>query len=151
MPHAIEESVEIRATPEQVFDFVQDPAQRASWDEGVLGAERRGDELAIRYRVLGPLSCEMVFEYTLFDRPKRSAVKLVRSRGPCLFASAGGAWFYEPTAGGTRFTTRFTFQTRGIPAALVRGSIEKATRRSLAQLKARLDSRESAPSSKARR
>jgi carbon monoxide dehydrogenase subunit G len=139
MPHAIEESVEIRATPEQVFDFVQDPAQRASWDEGVLSADRRGEELALRYRVLGPISCEMVFVYTLFERPKRSAVKLVRSRGPCLFASAGGAWFYEPAAGGTRFTTRFTFQTRGIPAGLVRGWVQKATRRSLARLKARIE------------
>ena len=29
MSHAIEESIEIRAAPERVFDFVQDPAQRA--------------------------------------------------------------------------------------------------------------------------
>jgi carbon monoxide dehydrogenase subunit G len=135
MPDPIEESVEIRATPERVFDFVQDPAQRHTWDEGVLSAERHGDELAIQYRVLGPLSCEMVFVYTLSDRPKRSAVKLVRSSGACMFASAGGAWFYEPTKDGTRFTTKFTFQARGIPAVFVRGSIAKATRRSLAQLK----------------
>jgi len=139
MPHAIEESVEIRATPEEVFDFVQDPAQRASWDEGVLSAERRGEELAIRYRVLGPIRCEMVFTYTLLDRPRRSAVKLVRSSGACMFASAGGAWFYEPTKEGTRFTTKFTFQTRGIPAGFVRGSIASATRRSLARLKAQLE------------
>ena len=139
MSHAIEESIEIRAAPERVFDFVQDPAQRASWDEGVLSAERRGEELAIRYRVFGLMSCEMVFAYTLLDRPKRSAVKLVRSSGPCLFASAGGAWFYEPTAGGTRFTTKFTYQTRGIPAGFVRGSLEKATRRSLARLKERIE------------
>jgi len=66
-------------------------------------------------------------------------VKLVRSSGPCLFASAGGAWFYEPTAGGTRFTTKFTYQTRGIPAGFVRASIEKATRRSLARLKERIE------------
>lgn len=135
----VEHSIEIRATPEQVFDFVQDPAQRASWDEGVLAAERRGEELAIRYKVFGPLACEMVFAYTLLDRPRRSAVKLVRSSGPCLFSSAGGAWFYEPVAGGTRFTTRFAFETRWIPAGFVHASIEKATRRSLARLKERLE------------
>jgi carbon monoxide dehydrogenase subunit G len=139
MAHAIEESVEIRATPEQVFDFVQDPAQRASWDEGVLSAERRGEELAIRYRVLGPIRCEMVFAYTLLDRPRRSAVKLVRSSGACMFSSAGGAWFYEPTQDGTRFTTKFTYQTRGIPTGFVRSSIAKATRRSLARLKSQLE------------
>lgn len=139
MASAIEDSIEIRATPEQVFDFVQDPAQRASWDEGVLSAERRGEELAIRYRVFGPLACEMVFVYTLLDRPKRSAVKLVCSSGPCLFTSAGGAWFYEPTASGTRFTTKFSYQTRLVPAGLVRGSLEKATRRSLARLKSRIE------------
>jgi carbon monoxide dehydrogenase subunit G len=136
----VEESIEIRATPEQVFDFVQDPEQRSTWDEGVLSARRGpGEELALRYRVFGPFTCEMVFEYTLFDRPKRSAVKLVRSNGACLFASAGGAWFYEPTASGTRFTTKFTYQTRLVPAAFVRGSLAKATRRSLARLKARLE------------
>jgi len=139
MPDPIEESVEIRATPERVFDFVQDAVQRHTWDEGVLSAQRRGEELAIRYRVFGPLSCEMVFVYTLFDRPKRSAVKLVRSSGACMFSSAGGAWFYEPTRDGTRFTTKFTYRTRGIPAVLVRGSIAKATRRSLARLKAQLE------------
>jgi carbon monoxide dehydrogenase subunit G len=135
----IEESIEIRATPEQVFDFVQDPAQRHTWDEGVLSAERRGEELAIRYRVFGPITCEIVFEYTLFDRPKRSAVRLVRSRGPCLFSSAGGAWFYESTTGGTRFTTKFTYQTRAIPAGFVRGSLVQATRRSLVRLKSRIE------------
>ncbi len=81
----------------------------------------------------------MVFVYTLLDRPKRSAVKLLRSRGPCLFASAGGVWIYEAAAEGMRFTTRFTFQTRFVPAAFVRRSIEKATRRSLARLKARIE------------
>ncbi len=140
MSLVIEESIEIRATREQVFDFVQDPAQRPSWDEGVLSASRgSGEEFAIRYRVLGPLSCQMVFVYTLLDRPKRSAVKCVRSRGPCLFASAGGVWIYETTASGMRFTTRFTFQTRFVPARFVRTSIEKATRRSLARLKARIE------------
>ena len=140
MSNAIEASIEIRATPDVVFDFVQDPARRANWDEGVISAERRGDELAIRYRVFGPLTCEMVFAYTLLDRPKRSAVKLVRSSGPCMFQSAGGAWFYEPVAGGTRFTTRFSYETRWIPAGFVRGSLQRATKRSLARLKARIES-----------
>jgi len=135
----IELSVEIRAEPERVFDFVQDAAQRHTWDEGVLSAERHGEELAIRYRVLGPLTCEMVFAYTLFDRPRRSAVRLVRTRGPCLFASAGGAWFYEPIAEGTRFTTRFTYRTRLLPGSFVRGSLERATKRSLGRLKERIE------------
>lgn len=110
-------SIEIAAAPTIVFDFVQDPLRRAAWDERVVrawlpagGGPGKGARLCVESRVLGPLEVVNELEYTHYERPLRSAVKLVAVRGPSLVVRGGGAWIYEAVADGTRFSTRFSYE-----------------------------------------
>ena len=148
----IEESISITAAPEAVFDLVQDSARRPEWDERVLRAwvERasapgKGARLFVQARVLGPLTATTELEYVLFERPRRTAVKIVATRGPALMRAGGGTWIFAGVDGGTRFTTRFGYEVHGGALGRVldrwffRGSMERLTRSSLSNLKRLLE------------
>lgn len=125
MNTVIDASVMISAPAEVVFDFVQDAAQRPRWDERVLRAHvsdapapAKGAHLVIDMRAFGPVKFTIELEYTLFERPLRTAVRIVAVKGPTLLMGGGGSWTYEPVGNDaleprTRFTTRFTYDVKG--------------------------------------
>jgi uncharacterized protein YndB with AHSA1/START domain len=115
---SLETSVEIRASPEAVFDLIHDDSRRLAWDpflkEACLleGAEAAGLEVKTRCTArngLGGLAMETV--YLSFDRPKVAAVTM--TRGPAVLETFAASLRQEEIgAGRTRVTYRFNFSMR---------------------------------------
>jgi len=115
---SIEAAIEIRASPEAVFDLVHDYSRRLEWDpfleEACLldGAEAAG--LGVKTRCtarngFGGLAMETV--YVSFDRPKVAAVKM--TKGPAVLETFAASIRQEDVGSGrTRVTYRFHFSTR---------------------------------------
>jgi uncharacterized protein YndB with AHSA1/START domain len=114
----LEAAIDIRATPEEVFDLIHDYPRRLEWDPFLKdarlldGAPAAG--LGIKARCtarngFGGLAMETV--YVSFDRPHVAAVKM--TKGPPVLESFAASLRQEGTAGGlTRVTYRFNFSTR---------------------------------------
>ena len=115
---SIEAAIDVRASPEAVFDLLHDYAQRLEWDpflkEASLldGAQAAG--LGVKTRCtarngFGGLAMETV--YVSFDRPKVAAVKM--TKGPAVLETFAASLRQEDVGSGTtRVTYRFHFSTR---------------------------------------
>jgi hypothetical protein len=113
-----EESIEIAASPADVFDLIHDYARRLEWDPflkravilgGAAAAGRGIHTLCVAKNRLGGIGMETV--YVAFDRPHLAAVKMVR--GPLLLDSFAASLRQDEIASGrTRVTYKYTFETR---------------------------------------
>ena len=114
---AHEESIEIAAEPESVFDLIHDYSRRLEWDpflkearlldraEAGTGATCR----CVARNGFGGLAMDAV--YVSFDRPNVAAVKMVK--GP-VFLDSFAATLRQERIGEkrTRVTYRYNFETR---------------------------------------
>jgi hypothetical protein len=117
-----EESIEIAASPETIFDLIHDYSRRLEWDpflkQATLlhGARAAGvgvHSLCVAKNRLGGLGMETV--YVVFDRPRLAAVKM--TRGPAILDSFGASLRQDGLERGlTRVTYKYTLQTK--PASL---------------------------------
>lgn len=115
---SLEASIEIRASPEAIFDLTHDYARRLEWDPFLREARLLGGAaaagpgvkaLCVARRGFGGLAMETV--YVAFDRPKVAAVKM--TRGPRLLETFAASLRQERVEEGlTRVTYRFNFSTR---------------------------------------
>jgi len=114
---AREESIEIAASPEKVFDLIHDYDRRLQWDPflkeaRLLGAERAAVGVTSRCTArnhLGGIAMDTV--YVSFERPNVAAVKMVK--GPLFLESFAATLRQEAIgAGRTRVTYRYNFETR---------------------------------------
>lgn len=118
-----ETSVEIHASPEQVFDLLHDYTRRLDWDPFLRRAvvlNGRASGLHVRTLCVakwtsGGLGMET--EYVAFQRPAVAAVKM--TRGPWFFASFAASIRQDVQVDArTRVTYRVHFRVR--PAWLTR-------------------------------
>jgi hypothetical protein len=110
--------IDIRASPEVVFDLIHDYPRRLSWDpflkEARLldGADAAGPgvkALCVARNGFGGLAMETV--YVSFDRPRVAAVRM--TRGPAVLETFAASLRQEVVDGGlTRVTYRFHCSTR---------------------------------------
>jgi len=115
---SLEATIEIRASPEIVFDLIHDYARRLEWDpflkEACLldGAQAAGPGVKTRCTARnGFLGLSMDTVYVSFDRPKVAAVKM--TRGPAVLETFAASLRQEDMGSGlTRVTYRFSFATR---------------------------------------
>lgn len=115
---SIEAAIEIRNTPEAVFDLIHDYDRRLEWDpflqeacllEGAASAGVGVTSRCTARRGFGGLAMETV--YVSFDRPRVAAVKM--TKGPALLDTfAASLRQDEVRPGVTRVTYRFHFSTR---------------------------------------
>lgn len=113
-----EQSVDIGATPSEVFDLIHDYSRRLEWDPFLKKAVLLGDvhvaavgvhSLCVAKNRLGGMGMETV--YVVFDRPGVAAVKMVR--GPIILESFGASLRQEAVdTATTRVTYKYTLQTR---------------------------------------
>jgi carbon monoxide dehydrogenase subunit G len=125
-----EHTVEIGRPPEDVFDFLAEPANYPSWQPSLVeirphrrGKLRLGAEATEVRRFLGR---EMETTWTCVEHEpaRRSAIET--DDGPVPFR---GTFVLEPGDGGTRFT--WIVETRGAAARLGGPLVARATRREL--------------------
>lgn len=114
----LEAEIEIRASPEAIFDLVHDYQQRLDWDpflkEACLLDGARAAGLGVKSRCTarkGFAGLAMETVYVSFDRPSVAAVKM--TRGPSLLETfAASIQQVDIGAGMTRVIYRFNFLTR---------------------------------------
>jgi polyketide cyclase/dehydrase/lipid transport protein len=113
-----EASIDIQASPEEVFDLIHDYGRRLEWDTFLReacvldGAGRAG--LGVKTRCtarsgFGGLAMETV--YVSFDRPRVAAVKMTGGPG-ILMRFAASIRQAEIGCGVTRVTYRFNLSTK---------------------------------------
>lgn len=115
---ALEAAIDIRASPEAIFDLIHDYTRRLDWDPFLKGAclldGAKAAGLGVKSRCTarnGFAGLAMESVYVSFDRPKVAAVTM--TRGPALLETfAASINQVDLGAGVTRVTYRFSFLTR---------------------------------------
>jgi ribosome-associated toxin RatA of RatAB toxin-antitoxin module len=103
-----EQSIEIEATPAELFELTQDYNRRLEWDPFLKIAELHGDApgVGVRAWCVAKNGLGMETEYVSFNPPKGVAVKM--TKGPFMLASFAGSWrFQEVAPGRTRVIFRY--------------------------------------------
>jgi len=115
---SLEAAIEIRASPEAVFDLIHDYARRLEWDpflkEACLLEGAKAAGLGVKTRCTarnGFAGLAMETVYLSFDRPKVAAVRM--TRGPAVLETFAATLRQEDIRLGlARVTYRFNFSTR---------------------------------------
>ena len=112
---AVEASIVIRATCEELFDLSQDYALRTAWDPFVRrmrfldGATAAGPGVRVSVRAYNGL--EMTVRFVTFHRP--GVVAMSMTEGPWFLERFAGSWRFEPREdGSTEVTFRYVFEAR---------------------------------------
>jgi ribosome-associated toxin RatA of RatAB toxin-antitoxin module len=134
-----QESLEIAAEPERLFDLSQDYARRLQWDPFLREARLLGGAtepgLGVVARCTAHNGMSMETRYVSFQPPRTCAVEM--TRGPRAFGSFAASWRFEPTESG-KTRVSFTYHLIGRPVILtgwIGWIFARETRRRLAALK----------------
>jgi len=123
-PVVIEKSVDIGAAPETVWDVLADVERWPDWNPDVKSATLDGafaEGSRFRWKS-GPSRIRSTVEAS--ERPRVAGWS-----GKTLGARAAHLWLLEPTAGGTRVTTRESMS--GPVPRLLTGSMKRTLEKSL--------------------
>jgi ribosome-associated toxin RatA of RatAB toxin-antitoxin module len=139
------ETIEINKAPEVVFDFTQDYDRRLVWDtflkkatlvDGAIEAGKGVRAYCVAKNGLG-----MLTEYVSYNRPKVTAVKMIK--GPWLFKSFQASWrFKELSTGQTAVIFQYSFSLHfpfNLSQAFIKKNLKKNVRQRLSDLKNCLD------------
>jgi len=148
----IEDRIEIEAAPVTVFRFCHDVAHRPDWDERVVRVEllttppvRRGTLVRVDAARSGRFLFSWDAEYAEFQFPRSSTLQVLDAAPSSPFRTGSESWKFGRVGGSTRFTLIWDYQPRGVLARIAdvlgrRASTRRAIRRSLANLKAAIES-----------
>lgn len=110
----IEHSIVIDRPIEEVFAFVHDPRNDASWQTTLIESTQVGEgpvgvgtEIRERRRFFG-MQVEMTKEISEYEPPRRSAFKIVAGGAPM-----SGHYTFEPLDGGTKVTATGYVEPKG--------------------------------------
>lgn len=127
----VSEALHVAAPPELVWDFTQDYGQRSSWDRSILEAEVLESSPLPRVRIRGAGGLAGVFQYKLFDRPRRTSLVLTDVESWAI-SGGGGSWSYEPALGGTLWTQTNSLAVKhGWLGPFVRWTLRRETRKAM--------------------
>ena len=136
MTHILE-SIRITATPQQIWEYVQDYRRRAEWDVTTLhfepvDADAIGRDVQVFVATKGGM--EYVGQYVSYEPFTVSAVKMTHPLRNVPFRGLAGSWRYKPlNAGQTEFTRTLDYEVKGgFPGQLFdRLFLEPAMRRGM--------------------
>lgn len=147
----IQASVEIAAPPTTVFRFCHDLGRRPEWDERAVGLEmitpaplRRGSLIRIDAGRAGQFQYTWEAEYTSYQMPSGSALRVLDAAPSSPFKSGVETWQLSKSADGTLFKLTWEYEPRGFLASIAdalgrRAGTRRAIRRSLENLKALIE------------
>lgn len=149
----IKETIEINVARMDVFRFCHDVTSRAEWDEQVLNVEmltpppvRTGTLLRVDASHMGSAVFSWDAEYIRFQLPQESRLRVIDTAASSPFANGSEMrWQFESVGSSTRLTWEWDYRPRGFFAAVRdklggHAAMQRAIRRSLAQLKSMLES-----------
>lgn len=147
----IEEHIDIAAPSSKVFQFCHDPAKRAEWDERVVRIElispapiRQGTLIQVDAGRGGSFSYSWEGEFTSFQYPMSSKVRVMDAAPSSPFKSGTEEWSFSAVGGATRFTLVWEYKPRNFLSRVGdalggQASARRAVRHSLANLKAMIE------------
>ena len=147
----VEESIQIDAPIELVYEVSQDYDVRYEWDPfpekiSVVSGSPQGLSVGTTVLVRSKLGMEMLVEFIQVAPPFRAAIKMIQ--GPSLIEKFAGSWIFEPNGEGSTFARfRYSISTRPAWLTLVGNAIatlyfSRTARRRLAGLKRYCESTE---------
>ena len=140
---SVTESLFVARPPDVVWDFTQDYARRLEWDASILEAEVIGTGAIPRVRIRAAGGLSGVFQYKLFDRPRRTSLVLTDVESKVI-EGGGGSWSYDEADGGTVWTQTNALELGDtwlarLLAPMVRWNMSKSTRRAMRAAKRMLE------------
>jgi carbon monoxide dehydrogenase subunit G len=145
-----EHSIEIAATPDQVFDAITDYETFPGWQSAVLATEVTGREAAsglgevVDYEVDGKIR---TIRYTLryhYDRPEKISWDFLEGHG---INRMDGGYELRESDGGTTATYRVGIDVSGIPGPILKRTHKATIKKANQDLKAEAERRASSPQS----
>ena len=142
------ESVDIAASPADLFTLTQDYDRRLDWDPFLRSAVLVGGAapgVGARAYCVARSGLGMETEYVSFSPPRVAAVRM--TRGPRVLAAFAGAWRFDSIGPGrTRVTFRYNLRSRPLWLSWALTPIlgwvfARDTRRRLAALKLAVEER----------
>lgn len=123
MPYPVRRSIDIDASPSDVWTWLADPERELRWRSPQVVALEQLDEgpwrPGVRFRgtaeVLGREDT-WVNRLTEVDEPRRLAWETVETTAP---ATAPGRYELEPVADGTRMTIHLEYTPRNLPGRIL--------------------------------
>jgi len=108
----VSHSLFIHRSPEDVWDYTQNYANRALWDKTVIRAQIVQESPARMVKLYMKGNTEMTFVYKMDQRPHKTSLATSDVHSPFIM-SAGGSWTYEAIQGGTQWTQTNTAILKG--------------------------------------
>lgn len=145
-----EHSIEIAATPDQVFDAITDYETFPGWQSAVLATEVTEREAAsglgevVEYEVDGKIR---TIRYTLryhYDRPEKISWDFLEGHG---INRMDGGYELRESDGGTSATYRVGIDVSGIPGPILKRTHKATIKKANQDLKAEAERRASSPRS----
>jgi Polyketide cyclase / dehydrase and lipid transport len=142
-PVAIQAEVDIKRSPEDVFDYCSDPGHEPEWNPRMKRVVKLTDGpagIGARYRTEFFNAPPMVMECTHYERP--SAWSLT---GMSRAISAGGGGRVLPTSDGTHLVMRMELELHGLvklATPLLRRSMRSMFHKDLENIKSKLEAAE---------
>ena len=139
-PALIEVEVDIRCSPEAVFDYCSDLSHEPEWNPMMKRIEKVTDGpigVGARYATEFAKGPQMVIEYTNYERPTRWA-----SVGDSATLKASGSGHVVPTPDGTHLIMRMELDPHGLlklATPFLRRRLQSMYRRDVNNIKARLE------------
>lgn len=139
-PVAIEAEVDIKRSPEDVFDFCSDPSREPEWNPMMKRAVKLtdgADGVGARYATEFVDAPPMVMECIHYERPRAWSLM-----GDSRALKAAGGGRVVPTSEGTHLVMRMELEPHGplkLAAPLLRRGMKSMFQRDLDNIKARLE------------
>jgi uncharacterized protein YndB with AHSA1/START domain len=147
----IEASIDIAASPTDVFRYCHDLDRRPEWDKRVVGAElitpqplRRGSLVRIEVGRGGEFAFTWDGEYSEYSLPSRSRLKVIDPAPSSPFKAGTETWEFNRVEAGTQFSLTWDYQPSGVLARISdalgqRRRTRRAIQRSLESLKTKIE------------
>ena len=136
----IEVEVDIRCSPEAVFDYCSDLSREPEWNPMMKRIEKVTDGpigVGARYATEFAKGPQMVIEYTSYERPTRWA-----SVGDSAALKASGSGSVVPSPDGTHLIMRMELEPHGLfklATPLLRRRLQSMYKRDVNNIKTRLE------------
>lgn len=141
------ESIEIKSSAIEVFDYTQNYKTRLNWDtflkqaDLIDGATTAGK--GVKAYCVAKNGIGMVTEYVTFNRPKVTAIKM--TEGPYLFKAFAGSWtFKEVNKDITEVIFLYSYQLRfpfNLIGRFIKMNLRNNVKRRLKDLKKNIEER----------
>jgi len=134
----VSETIVIKTSPSELWDFTQDFTKRTSWDTGIRKVEVLQKRPFKRIRI-NSLGMWAILTYKLCRKPFKTSLKLEETKS-LFIVGGGGSWRYKDLGNQTEWTQTNTLVLKNrllyiTLAKVFKGLLKYNTKKSMARVK----------------